>query len=158
MVYQLDIPKCIYQLVGQRKKYDIYISKSTIKDFKKVQNVLWSIKNRVGASSRLYSSSNFEKKAMLSTKNLIKPSRVTLSMLTFITPNVCPKWSNSSRSTTKMAKQSFGPIWHRAIVQRKRYKIVPKAETVQCRALLALLARAMYAKGLLNFAVESKGS
>jgi hypothetical protein len=65
MVYQLDLHKCIYQLVGQRKKYEIYqlfkdISKSTIKycenglpcvvkpkiakaraaDNKKVQNVL----------------------------------------------------------------------------------------------------------------------
>jgi hypothetical protein len=36
---------------------------------------------------------------------------VKLSMLTFISPNVYPKWSNSSRITTKMTKQSFGPIW-----------------------------------------------
>jgi hypothetical protein len=48
-------------------------------------------------------------------------SSVKLSMLTFISPNVGPKWSNSSRSNTKMTKQSFGPIWHRAIMQKKRW-------------------------------------
>jgi hypothetical protein len=80
MVYQLDLRKCIYQLVGQMKKYEIYqlfkdrkISKFTIKDFenglpcvskpkiakpsvadsKKVRRVLQSIKSRVGASLRL---------------------------------------------------------------------------------------------------------
>jgi hypothetical protein len=79
MVYELDPRKCIYQLVGQRKKYEIYqlfkgknISKSTIKDCenglpyvvmpktakprvahsKKVRNVLqMCFKTRVGALS-----------------------------------------------------------------------------------------------------------
>jgi hypothetical protein len=78
MVYQLDLRQCIYQIVGQRRNYEIYqlfkdknISKSTIKDYendlpcvvkpkpakprvadnKKLRYVLQSIKNRVGASS-----------------------------------------------------------------------------------------------------------
>jgi hypothetical protein len=35
--------------------------------------------------------------------------------------NVCSKWSNSSRSTTKMTKQPFGSIWHRKNMKRKRW-------------------------------------
>jgi hypothetical protein len=80
MVYQLDLRKSIYQLVGQRKIYEIYqlfkdnniwksiikdcqndlscllkpkIAKLQVGDSKKVRNVLQSFKNRVGASSRL---------------------------------------------------------------------------------------------------------
>jgi hypothetical protein len=32
-----------------------------------------------------------------------------------------PKMVKLQRSTTKMTKQSFGPIWHRAIMQRKHW-------------------------------------
>jgi hypothetical protein len=35
--------------------------------------------------------------------------------------NIYSKWSNSSRNTTKMTKQSFGPIWQYSIMQRKRW-------------------------------------
>jgi hypothetical protein len=52
-------------------------------------------------------------------------SRVKLSMLTFISPNVSPKWSNSSKSTTKMTKQSFGPLKR---LEQKNNKIVPKTD------------------------------
>jgi hypothetical protein len=89
--------------------------------------------------------------------------RFNLSMLTFITPNVCPKWSNLSKSTTKKTNQSFGPICHRAIMQIKRengwrleqknIKIVPKTDNLpnvpHARPIgncWALLARAVYAK------------
>jgi hypothetical protein len=84
-------------------------------------------------------------------------------MLTFITPNVCPKWSNLSKSTTKKTNQSFGPIWHRAIVQIKRengwrleqknIKILPKTDNLpnvpEARPIVnfwAFLACAVYAE------------
>jgi hypothetical protein len=45
----------------------------------------------------------------------------------------CSKWTNSSKNATNMTKQSFGPIWHHAIMQKndemiynpKNIKIVP---------------------------------
>jgi hypothetical protein len=65
-------------------------------------------------------------------------SRVKLSMLTFISPNVCPKWSKSSRNTTKMTKclLSLSGIMPLCIcndtlewLEQKNINIVPKTDT-----------------------------
>jgi hypothetical protein len=55
-------------------------------------------------------------------------------MLTFISPNVCLKLSNSWGSITKMTKQSFGPIWHRA-VYAKGWKAKNEAEQIEPQKL-----------------------
>jgi hypothetical protein len=97
-------------------------------------------------------------------------SRVKLSMLTFKSPNVCPKWSNSSRSTIKMTIQSFGPILHRDIIQKtlewlyqKNIKIVPKSDK-KCASfhifalcwIVQSVPKDRKQKMRLNFAVDEK--